>query len=473
LNLSYFISKRLQQRRADNFSSIIYKIAVGSIAIGLAAAIVSFLIMQGFQTAVKKKIYDFSNHLLITKFTMNNAVEEQPFDFKIDVYEHPKKFPFIENIQAYSHKAGLIKTEKDILGIVFKGIGNNYGETQDFASRQNLTGETQNFASQQKNIIEGRFIHFSDSGYSKEVVISKVISNKVDAKVGDDIILHFFQNPPRFRKLKVVGIYETNLSDYFDGKVLLGDIKMVQQLNGWKPNEAGGLEVKIDMNHFSGFQLWREAWSFHIQDIEESIINNPEYKGNRLWGSIGALFDFKYDHDKAALETSRQLIGDSMDYDLNIESVRDKYIQVFEWLDLVKRQVKILLVIILVVVSVNMISVILISVMERIPMVGILKAMGAGNSTIRSVFIHNGIGLITQGLFWGNAIGLGVCFLQYQFKIIKLNAHDYYVSYVPIEWSITTIIGLNVLVFATVTIVLFLPTRFITKISPVEAIRFD
>jgi lipoprotein-releasing system permease protein len=466
LNLSYFISKRLQQRRADNFSSIIHKIAVGSIAIGLAAAIVSFLIMQGFQTAVKNKIYDFSNHLLITKFTMNNAVEEQPFDFKIDVYEHPEKFPFIKNIQAYSHKAGLIKTEKDILGIVFKGIGNNFGETQNLASLQNL-------ASQQKNIIEGRFIHFSDSGYSKEVVISKVIANKVDAKVGDDIILHFFQNPPRFRKLKVVGIYETNLSDYFDGKVLLGDIKMVQQLNGWKSNEAGGLEVKIDMNHFSGFQLWREAWSFHIQDIEESIINNPEYKGNRLWGSILALFDFKYDHDRAALESSRQLIGDSMDYDLNIESVRDKYIQVFEWLDLVKRQVKILLVIILVVVSVNMISVILISVMERIPMVGILKAMGAGNSTIRSVFIHNGIGLITQGLFWGNAIGLGICFLQYQFKIIKLNAHDYYVSYVPIEWSITTIVGLNILVFATVTIVLFLPTRFITKISPVEAIRFD
>jgi lipoprotein-releasing system permease protein len=454
LNLSYFISKRLRQGKADNFSSIIHKIAVGSIAIGLAAAIVSFLIMQGFQTAVKNKIYDFSNHLLITKFTMNNAVEEQPFDFQINVYEHPEKFPFIKSIQAYSHKAGLIKTERDILGIVFKGVGNH-------------------FASIQKSIIEGRFIHFPDSGYSKEVVLSKVIANKVDAKVGDDIILHFFQNPPRFRKLKVVGIYETNLSDYFDGKVLVGDIRMVQQLNGWKPNEAGGLEVNVDLNYFSDFQLWKNAWSFHMQDIEESIINNPEYKGNPLWGSLASLTNLKYDHDRAALEVSRQLIGDSMDYDLNIESVRDKYIQVFEWLDLVKRQVKILLIIILVVVSVNMISVILISVMERIPMVGILKAMGANNSTIRSVFIHSGIGLITQGLFWGNAIGLGLCFLQDQFKIIKLNAHDYYVSYVPIEWSLTALVGLNILVFATVTLVLFLPTRFITKITPVQAIRFD
>jgi lipoprotein-releasing system permease protein len=140
---------------------------------------------------------------------------------------------------------------------------------------------------------------------------------------------------------------------------------------------------------------------------------------------------------------------------------------------LVKRQVKILLGIILVVISVNMISVILILVMERIPMVGILKAMGASNGTIRSIFIHNGIGLIVQGLLLGNIIGLGVCFLQDQFKIMKLNPHDYYVSAVPIEWSVSTIIGLNLLVFTTVTVVLLLPTRFITKISPVQAIRFD
>jgi lipoprotein-releasing system permease protein len=132
-----------------------------------------------------------------------------------------------------------------------------------------------------------------------------------------------------------------------------------------------------------------------------------------------------------------------------------------------------LLGIILVVISVNMISVILIMVMERIPMVGILKAMGASNGIIRSVFIHNGIGLIVQGLLLGNLIGLGVCFLQDKFKIMKLNPHDYYVSYVPIEWSIGTIVMLNVLVFITVTIVLLLPTRFIRKITPVQAIRFD
>jgi len=432
----------------DSFSSIIHKIAVGSIAIGLAASIVSFLVMQGFQTAVKNKIYGFSNHLLITKFTMNNAVEEQPFDFKIALYEQPSKFPFVKNVQEYSHKAGLIKTEHEVLGIVFKGVGRSFN--------QNAFAE---------NIIEGRFIYFSDSGYSKEVLLSKKIANKIDAKVGDDIVLHFFQNPPRFRRLKVVGLYETNLSDYFDGKVLMGDIRMVQQLNGWKQNQAGGLEVAVDLNYFDAFTLWKNSLPIGTNKFSEDENDTVFFEQPNNSSS----FDF----DQAALDEAVRQIGDTMDYDLNLESVRDKYIQVFEWLDLLKRQVKILLGVIIVVISVNMISVILILVMERIPMVGVLKALGASNRLIRSVFIYNGMSLIAQGLLWGNAIGLGICWLQYQFKIIKLNPHDYFVSYVPIEWSLTTIVGLNLLIFVTVTLVLLLPTRFITKISPVKAIRFD
>jgi len=432
----------------DSFSSIIHKIAVGSIAIGLAASIVSFLVMQGFQTAVKNKIYGFSNHLLITKFTMNNGVEEQPFDFEITLQQQPGKFPYVKNVQEYSHKAGLIKTENEVLGIVFKGVGRSFN--------QNAFAE---------NIVEGRFIHFSDSGYSKEVLLSKVIANKINAKVGDNIILHFFQNPPRFRKMKVVGLYETNLSDYFDAKVLMGDIRMVQQLNGWKNNEAGGLEVAIDLNYFDAFTLWKNSLPIGTNKFSEDENDTVFFEQPTNSSS----FDF----DRAALDEAVRQIGDTMDYDLNLESVRDKYIQVFEWLDLVKRQVKILLGVILVVISVNMISVILILVMERIPMVGVLKALGASNRTIRSVFIYNGMSLIAQGLLWGNAIGLGICWLQYQFKIMKLNPHDYYVSYVPIEWSVTTIVGLNLLIFVTVTLVLLLPTRFITKISPVKAIRFD
>jgi len=453
LNLSYFISKRLRQGTSGGFASIIHKIAVATIAIGLAAAIVAFLIMLGFQTAVKNKIYAFSNHLLVTKFTMNNAVEEQPFNYHIGLYEHPGRFPFVKHIQEYSHKAGLIKTESEVLGIVFKGVGRG---TNDFAKSPSYFKD---------NIVEGRFIHFADSGYAKEVVLSRVIANKIDAKVGDNIILHFFQNPPRFRKLKIVGLYETNLSDYFDGKVLIGDLRMVQQLNGWNANEAGGLEITLDMKQFDAFELWKKSLPMQDTAVPESDTLFYEQSAPTSWLS----FDF----DRAALEHARVTIGNSMDYDLNVESVRDKYIQVFEWLDLIKRQVKILLGIILFVISMNMVSVILILVMERVPMVGVLKALGATNRTVRSVFMYNGMNLIARGLLWGNVIGLGLCWLQDQFKIMKLNPHDYYVSYVPIEWSVLTVVMLNLIIFGIVTLVLLLPTYWIVKISPVKAIRFD
>ena len=456
MNLSYFISKRIRQGQASSFSSIIHKIAVASIAIGLSAAIVSFLIMQGFQSEVKNKIYSFSNHLLITKYTMNNAVEEQSFKFTTPLQQHPEQFGFVAHVQEYSHKAGLIKSDDEVMGIVFKGVGKSFDD-QQFS----------------KNLVEGQFIHLPDSGYAREIVLSRIIADKINAKTGDDIVVHFFQNPPRFRKLKITGIYETNLSDYFDGKVIIGDIRLVQRLNDWPADEAGGLEVNVDLNYFSGFQLWRDALAHHLQRIDEVILSNPEYLGNRWLGSISALWEFKYDHDKAALEASAREIGISMDYDLYIETVRDKYIQVFEWLDLIKRQVRILLIVILVVVCVNMISVILILVMERTPMVGILKAMGAQDSLVRSVFVYNGMSLIAKGLLYGNAIGLGLCFLQDYFKFIPLDPHDYYMEYVPVEWGWGTVLLLNLIVFATVTLVLMIPTRFITRINPIQAIRFD
>lgn len=455
MNLSYFISKRIRNAESNSFSSIIHKIAIASIAIGLAAAIVSFLIMQGFQSAVKNRIYGFSNHLLITKFTMSNAVEEQPFDFQIELYNNPDQFPFVRHVQEFSHKAGLIKTEEEVLGIVFKGVGAGFDQ-EGF----------------KENLLEGQFLQFPDSTYSNQVVISRIIADKINAKTGDELVVHFFQNPPRFRRLKVSGIYETNLSDYFDSKVIIGDLRLVQRLNDWSNHEAGGLEVQLDLDSYSYFQLLRIDFNEHLTRIQEQILDNPEVE-NKYWAAATMLLGYTFDYDKAALEESARQIGESMDYDLYLETVRDKYIQVFEWLDLIKRQVKILLVVILVVVCVNMISVILILVMERTPMVGILKAMGAQDRLIRSVFLFNGMSLIAKGLLFGNGVGLGLCFIQDRFKLITLNPHDYYMDYVPIQWDWGTVIFLNGLVFITVLVVLLQPTRFITRINPIHAIRFD
>lgn len=406
MNLSYFISKRISRGYQEGFSSTIHSIAIVSIAIGLAASIVSFLIMKGFQETVKEKIYSFSGHILITKFSMNNSTEEQPMDFQIELYNEPDKYPFVRHVQEFAHKVGVVKTDDEALGVLIKGVGKSF-----------------DLASFRENLVSGQFVQFQDSGYASQVVLSKTIAAKLKKDVGDEIIVHFFQNPPRFRRLKVTGIYETNLSEYFDSRVVLADIRLIQRLNDWPDTVAGGLEV---------------------------FVNDPE------------------NIDNAGIA-----IGEMMDFDLNIERVSDRFIQVFEWLELLSRQVNILLGIILTVVCVNMISIVLILVMERTQMIGMLKALGASNGFIRSVFIYNGVNLILKGLVLGNLLGLGLCFIQYKFKLIELNPRDYYMSFVPISWHWEIVILLNLITLGLVTLILLLPTMAIARITPIKAIRFD
>ena len=337
---------------------------------------------------------------------MNNSTEEQPMNYQIELYNEQEKYPFISHIQEFVHKVGVVKIDDEALGVLIKGVGKSF-DSESF----------------KENMVAGEFLQFQDSGYSSQVVLSKTIATKLKKDVGDDIIVHFFQNPPRFRRLKVTGIYETNLSEYFDSRVILSDIRMIQRLNDWPDSLAGGLEV---------------------------FVKEP--------GQV----------DNAGIA-----IGEMMDYDLNIERVSDRFIQVFEWLELLSRQVNILLVIILTVVCVNMISIVLILVMERTQMIGMLKALGASNGFIQSVFIYNGINLILKGLLLGNILGLGLCFIQYKFKLIELNPRDYYMSFVPISWHWETVLLLNLLTLAIVTLILLLPTMAISRITPIKAIRFD
>lgn len=337
---------------------------------------------------------------------MNNSTEEQPMDFRIELYKEPEKYPFVSHVQEFAHKVGVVKTDDEALGVLIKGVGRSF-----------------DLPSFKENMTKGEFIHFQDSGYASQVVLSKTIAAKLKKDVGDEIIVHFFQNPPRFRRLRVTGIYETNLSEYFDSRIVLADIRMIQRLNDWPDTVAGGLEVFVN--------------------------------------------------DAENVESAGIAMGEMMDFDLNIERISDRFIQVFEWLELLSRQVNILLGIILTVVCVNMISIVLILVMERTQMIGMLKALGATNGFIRSVFIYNGVNLILKGLLLGNILGLGLCFIQYKFKLIELNPRDYYMSFVPISWHWEIVLLLNLITLGLVTLILLLPTMAIARISPIKAIRFD
>ena len=406
MNLPYFISKRITGSDKGGFSGTIHKIAIASIAIGLAVMIISFLIMIGFRETVTNKIYNFSSHLIVTKYTSNDTFEEAPLSLNNELYDNYSEYGFIDHVQDYSHKAGLIKAEEEVLGIIFKGISERF--------------DTVRF---KPSLIEGRFLHFDDPSYSKEVLLSREIARKLNLSVNDDVIIHFFQNPPRVRRLKVVGIYETNLSEYYDNRFIIGDIRLIRGLNNWPDSVAGGLEIFV-----------RNAGD--LDEAESQVL--------RL-----------------------------MNYDMAVQKVSNKYIQVFDWLHLISRQVNIFLTIILLVVCVNMVSIILIMIMERTQMIGLLKAFGSSNGMIRRIFGYHGFGIIVRGLLIGNLLGLGLCLIQYYFKVIPLNPRDYYMSFVPIGWDWGIVLFLNVLTLVVVALIILIPTLVITRVDPIRSIRFD
>jgi len=405
LNLSYFISRRINQGDGNNFSSTIHRIAVASIGLGLAVMIISFLILGGFKETIRDKIVSFGSHLQITKFTLDNTLEEEPISTQKEIFDHLEDFEFISHAQPYAHKLGLLKTDQEVYGVIIKGINEQF-----------------DYDRFRKNMVAGEFIDFSDSTYSLDVVISRNIADILRIGVNDEILVFFPQEPVRFRKVNVKGLYYTGMED-FDDRIILGDLQMVQRLNNWGDTLIGGMEVYIN--------------------------------------------------DFSQLERAEKVLYDAIDFDLYVEKITDKYLEIFDWLSLINQNVYIFLTIILFVACFNMISILLILIMERTTMIGVMKSLGATNRQLRNIFIYNGMLLIIKGLLWGNIIGIGFGILQHNLKIIRLDPENYYMEFVPIAWDWITISMLNLLIFLVVTSVLLVPTMIISRINPIKAIRFD
>lgn len=405
MNLPDFIAKRTINSRTGQFSGSIHKIAVFSIAIGLAIMLVALLIMGGFQKTIKEKVYSFAGHLQVTKYTMSNSFEETPISKNTEFYNNYQQHDFIRHVQAYAYKAGLLKTDEAVEGVLIKGIGQDY-DTSLFAS----------------NIIKGGFPERTGDDYSTEVIISQKIADLLQLEIGEKVLMYFVQNPPRYRQLEIVGIYQTGMED-FDERLIIGDIRMLQRLNDWKEDQVSGYEV---------------------------FLKNPEEE-----------------------EQAAEKLFELVETDQYVTRVSEKYSQYFEWLELLNQNVKLFLGLILFVASFNMIAVIFILIMERTSMIGLLKAIGAKNSLIRNVFFYSGLRLTMKGLFWGNFVALGFCALQDYFKLIPLDQENYYMSYVPVDWNFPVIIGLNLLVLVIVALTLLLPTLVTSRMRPIKAIRFD
>ncbi len=414
MNTELFIARRIVTGRSpgQRVSRPVIRIAVLGIALGLAVMIIATAIVTAFKQEIRSKVVGFGSHILIINYDTNSSYETEPISKNQPFYPSLEKIPGIRHIQIFGIKAGIIKTKKEIQGVVLKGIGPDF-DWHFF--RDNLT--------------DGTIFHVSDTASTNKVLISKILSDLLELKTGDSFVMYFVQDPPRMRRFTVAGIYQTSLED-FDRKFVLADIKHIQRLNNWKPDQISGFEVTID----------------RFRNLDEMT-----WQVTRIVGTSFA-------NDKTRLR---------------VENIRNKYPQIFDWLNLQDLNVWIILILMLLVAGFNMISGLLILILDRMNMIGVLKALGATSWSIRKVFLYQSAWLVAKGLFWGNLAGLGLCFLQKQFSIIPLNPETYYLTTVPIHFDPLIILGLNLGTLLIIVLILIIPSYLISRISPVKTIRYE
>lgn len=411
LNLEYFIAKRLitAKGRKSSISAPIIKIAVSAIAIGMVMMIVSVATGIGLQQKIRQKVSAFNGHIIISNYDDNQSqVSVSPISIHQDFYPKFKNVQGISHVQAVASKAGIIRTASAFEGIIYKGVGKDY-------QWQNL----------KEYITSGRAPDLL-SGLNNEVIISQFLSKRLHLKLGDTFNTFFMKETgnqlPNLRVFKIVGIYNSGIQE-FDSAYIIGDIRHLQRINKWQPDQVGAFEVFVD----------------DFTQIQQ--------KGEEV-----------YEQTNSTLDT---------------QTVAQKYYYIFEWLELFDFNIIVILVVMIAVATINMVVALLVLILERTQMIGILKALGANNWSVRKVFLYNAFYLILRGLFWGNLIGVGLVLIQQQFGVIKLNPENYYVNVAPVDLNWLYLLALNLGTILVCLIVLLVPSYIITKISPVRAIRFN
>jgi len=413
MSLEYFIAKRIHfQQGKKNVSRPAVRIATIGIALGLAVMLISVAVVIGFKNEIRNKTIGFGGHIQITNFDNNNTYETNPIKVDKALIKRITAIDGVTHVQRFATKPGIIKTATEFQGIVIKGID---------------AGFNWNFF--KSNLVEGKILEISGSTLSNQVVISKYLANLLGLKLGDSFYTYFIQEQIRARKFKIVGIYSTNFIEY-DKLFILADMRQVQTLNDWSPESFSGLEVQI--NDFN-----------RIDEVGDMVYDATANKFNK-------------DGNSYTTQTIKQLNP-----------------QIFSWLSLLDMNVWVILILMLAVAGFNMISGLLILILERTNMIGILKSMGATNWSVRKIFLYHSAFLIGKGMLWGNVIGLSLCAIQYFTGVIPLDPQAYYVATVPICFNWLYILLLNVGTLIASLLMMIGPSYLITKISPAKIIRYE
>jgi lipoprotein-releasing system permease protein len=388
------------------FSRPIVVISVISIALSLAVMFMSIVILTGFQKAIRDKVIGFGGHIQVTHFDQTQSLEPIPIPMKPGILDTLRGIPGVVHLQGYATKAGIIRANGEIQGVVLKGIGPDY-DWSFFSDK----------------MVDGNVFTIPDTGKTDQVIISKTIANMLMLKTGDDLRMYFISGSDILgRKFRISGIYDSGMED-FDKMYVLGDLRHIQKINGWEPDQVGGIEILI------------------------GDFNRLDQIGGEVYHAIG--------------------------FSLDASTIRQLYPQIFDWLDLQDMNVVIILAHMVRVSAITMISMLLILILERTRMIGTLKALGMRNRGIRKIFLYNSLYITGTGILLGNLIGFALSLLQLKFGFLTLPVESYYVSTVPIRLNLWHILLLNGGTILICYLVLIIPSMIITRVSPVKAIRFN
>lgn len=414
MNLELFIAKRIHfSKEGDRqVTPPVVRIAIIGIALGLAVMILSVAIVVGFKKEIRNKVIGFGSHIQITNFDNNTSYESKPIAVSDSLLNHLQTFPGIRHVESFATKPGILKTDSDFQGIVLKGVGADYDWT--FFER---------------NLKAGSLPVFNPDKASTHVIISRYLADLLGLQVADSFLTYFVQENVRARKFHITGIYETGFVDY-DKLFVVADIRQIRRLNGWADDEVSGLELQVDK--YDNLDRTAEELYFDLAD-------KADRSGNTYY----------------------------------TRSVKEMNPMIFDWLDVQDINVVVILVLILAVAGFTMISGLLIIILERTNMIGVLKAMGQSNASIRKVFLYISLFLIGKGMLWGNVIGIVLCLIQSYFQVITLDPSIYYLNAVPIDLSIGSLLLLNAGTLAAAMLMMLGPSSLITRIDPARNIRFE
>jgi lipoprotein-releasing system permease protein len=408
LNIAAFIARRIAFNQQKSFSRFVIRLSIGATVISVTVMILTLTFASGFQKTISQKVFSFWGHIRIQSYYSARVAiaEETPIHRSDSVTGLKKLYPAIKTVQAFATKNAILKTAETIEGVLFKGVERDY-----------------DFGNLNKFKVDGRWLKFTDSGYSNEIMLSAYTANLLKLKTNDQLLIYFIQPgaPPRPRKLTIAGIFKTGIEEY-DKLIAIGDLKLIQRLNDWAPDQIGGYEIFLkDFND--------------MDEISDAIVP---------------------------------------DIPIGLQSNTIKYIypSIFDWLALQNKTIFIVLAIMTGIAILNLITCLLILVLERTRMIGMLKALGARNFTIRGVFLFHGAIITFFGLLLGNGCALLIAWLQKKTGFIKLPEDAYYISEAAVDiiwWQIALVnIGTFVICFA----VLLIPTIIVKKVQPIKAIQF-